>query len=148
MPTSSTVPAFKAALVSALQALPALAGVQVAYRWPGPSTEAEGVYLSDWSFEKTIANIKAGRKHREETFELEVILQSFNAAPSPRDADDADARVSVFEAALDGVLADDPTLGGVVRFAAVTAGQTETVPRERGLAIRMTVVITVDARLT
>ncbi|MCA1569788.1 MAG: hypothetical protein LC798_05585 [Chloroflexi bacterium] len=143
---SSTVPAFKSALVAALaEALP---GVQVAYRWPGPSTEDEGVYLGDWSFTKEFAAIKTGRQPRMETYRLTVILQSFTAARRPEDAAVADARVSEFEAALDGVLADDPDLGRIVRSARVAEGETETKEFETGVAIRMTVTVAVDARLT
>lgn len=146
MATSSTFPAFKAALVTALDAV---ADCQVAYRWPGPDTADEGIYLADLEGSKDLATIKAGRKWRDETFRVEVICQSFSAARSLGDLAAADVRVAELEAFLDGVLADSPTLNvDGVQWSAVTSYRTETVPFERGLAIRLTATVSVTSRLT
>lgn len=147
MPTtdSTTFPSFKAALTAAVDAV---ADCQVAYRWPGPETEGEGIFLADVTGSKSIPTIVAGRKARDEEYRFDAICQSFTASPDLSDLAAADVRAAELEAFVDGVLADNPTLdvAGVIT-AGVVGFRTESVAFGRGIAIRLTATVQVTARL-
>lgn len=150
LPTSSTVPAVKTALVSTLTARPTLSA-QVSRRWPGPNTEHEGVYLGDVEGESRVSSLKPGRQRRQETYVLQVVCQTFHSAHTPLDAGDSEARAYALLAELEGALADDPRLGDAAGVSAVLEFGTwteETVPFERGWATRITAGVRVSARLT
>lgn len=148
MPSSSTVPSFKAALVAALQARAGLAGVQVAYRWPGPETLPEGVYLGDVEGTGGIASLKAGRQHRQEAYTVSVICQTFSAAATPVDQDDSEARAFALMAEVEGALADDPKVSSTVDWSEAIGFTCESVPFEHGWATRISVAVRANARLT
>lgn len=145
MPTTTTFPACKAALASLMDAATA---VQVARRWPGPTTEAEGIYLGDVRGRMDIDSVKEGRKYRIEEYTVEVICQAYRAALTPTDAAAADLRAGELFAVLENVCANDTTLGGVVRWAYPETFATELVVFERGLAVRLTAGVAVTAYLT
>lgn len=145
MSTTSTFPAAKAALVTLMDAATT---AQVAARWPGPRTEAEGIYLGDIRGRMDVDSIKEARKYRIEEYSVEVICQAWQAALTPTAAAAADLRASELFAVLENVCADDPTLGGVVKWALVETFETTTVEFQRGLAIRLTATVAVTAYLT
>lgn len=149
MSTTSTVVSLRAALVTALEAARSgdLANLQISRRWPGPDTEAEGIYLGAAAGSSEIASLKAGRQHRNERFQLEVILQAWRAAETPDTADLVELRLWEMKALLENVLADTPTVG-VVEWAEVSSWEDEIVPFESGWRGRLTVVVTATSRLT
>lgn len=69
---TSTIPAFKAALLTALEARAALAKVQVSYGPPLPQPSAEWIWLGDADGEQDAAAF--GHSRREETFALTLMV--------------------------------------------------------------------------
>lgn len=111
MATSSTVPAVKAALVDLLAASIDDSDVQVHYGRPQDSlVRREAVFVADVSYTATVANIKAGRKHYDEDYTVDVLF----AVGKPRSTnEDSETRAFALFEHLRDVLADDPSLGGV-----------------------------------
>lgn len=150
MATSSTVPAFTAALVSALAA--ALPTVQVTDYWPGPATESSGIFLEgieqgvDQAAEQ--ATIKTGRKYRHERYRLVLVMQDFTTAQSPSTLNAAFVRVWSWQAVLDGLLADNQTLGTAVMQSVARNSGSKAVLSSKGWGERLLAVVEVEARLT
>lgn len=149
MSTTSTVVAFRAALVAGLQAHATITAgsVQVADAWPGPETEDEGIFLAGVSGVSEIASIKTGRQRRNESYRQEVVVQVHRASVSPYDGETSVARVFALFAALEDVLADDPETGGV-QWGEIAEFELVPITFETGWAHRLTVVVTATARLT
>lgn len=149
MSTTSTVVAFRAALLAGLQAHDTITAdnVQVTASWPGPDTEDEGIFLGSVSGVSEIASIKTGRQRRNETYRQEVVIQAWRVANTPADSELSVARVFELFAALEDVLADDPETGGV-QWGEVAEFELTSLTFESGWAHRLTVVATATARLT
>lgn len=111
---NSTIPAFKAALLTALQARAALSTVQVTYGAPLPSPADEYVWLADVDGEQEAAAL--GAQRREEFYELEVIVAVYRAGA---DQQATTERAFALVGELEEVLRADGTVGGTVRFAEV-----------------------------
>lgn len=157
-PTTSTVPTFKARLVVVLDA--ALT-VPVTYAWPGADTEAEAVFLgrhpdlvpnpltesTRLSFD--LSSIKAGRKHRTETYDVDLTIWSFRPELQPDDAATAESRAFEILEAVEDALANDPTLAVEgVSHAVIESAPYSLIPFQKGWAGVITPTITVTARLT
>ena len=145
MPTTSVVSTVRSALVSAMQAA---TSVQVSHAWPGPDTEAEGIFLGTLDVEGGIASIKAGRQHRNEELRCEVICQIYSAAATPADAADAEARVYELLAVLEDVCANNPQTGGIGQWLHVTSHTLTLQTFQTGWAARIVAVVSNTARLT
>lgn len=145
MPTTSAVPTVRSNLVAAMDAATT---VQVSHAWPGPAAEAEGIFLGTLEAEGGIASIKTGRQRRHERLRCEVICQTFTAAQTPADADDAEARVYVLLAVLEDVCANNPQLAGVGQWLEVVHHVLTVQPFERGWAARIVATVANTARLT
>lgn len=149
MTTATVIPAYKQALLDAwATASPQVPGNR---RWPGPSTKSEQMFLGESRSEQDIASIKQGRQHRQETAELEVIFQTYRANPSASDTERLDVWLFDQYAALDDLLADDPTLDGATGLAgwsAVVGHETVAEPFETGWSARLTATVRIHARLT
>ena len=150
MATTTTVPAFLAALETALAA--ALPGVQVSSTWPGPDiTEDESVFIgdevADWDVE--IPNIGPGRKQRQETYT--VTVEAWVAKPGElRSASAVAARsraIGLIDE-IDEFLADTPKLIDSIQHARLTGRGATLVPFGKGWACQATAAIEVAARLT
>ena len=148
MATSSVIPGYKAALVAALAARAGLSATTVAYAWPGPSATAEMIACSTSRSSQDFANIKAGRKHRNEDAEIDAVVWVFQGGGTPVDADDTEARSFAMAAEVEGELADDPTLGGVCEWSRIARVEAELVPFEKGWASQLILTLAVRARLT
>lgn len=147
MPTTSTVPAVKAALVELVGA--EAPTEQVSYWWPGPTTSNRGIWLGDTEGEAGVANLKAARQHRTEVFYITVIVQSFEAGrANPAQAPEGEAEAFELLAHLENVLADDPTLSGACKVAELAGWESQVIPFETGVAVRITALVKVTARLT
>lgn len=115
MPAASpaTVPDAKAALLAALRARPALQDVQVEWAHPGKGIQRETIYLGDTlPYEQSAKTL--GNQHREETYELEVVVTVERAGNDP---EAAERRVWELLFELAAVLREDAELGGAVRVA-------------------------------
>lgn len=150
MATSSTVPSFCTALLTAMQT--ALPGVQVSAAWPGPeSTDNETVFIgdevADWDVD--IPTMKAGRKQRHETYT--VTVEAWVAKPGAlREASAGEARTRAVQLidAVDSLLADDPELIASILHARIIGRTATLVPFDKGWACQATADIQVEARLT
>lgn len=154
--TTTTVTGFKAALVSALGARDALAGVQVGYAWRGPASDPEGIYMAGHTLEAEVPNFKAGRHQRHETYQLEVVCYAIQPGSSsaPASAQAAEARAMTFVGELDSTLADDIDLSGVEgsprivhAYRVGSRSEDGPVPVEKGWGSVITVTVEVEARL-
>ena len=150
MSTTTTVPAFLAAFVPLLQA--ALPGVKVTPVWPGPEAQGdEMVFMSDsvdnWDVE--IPTMKAGRKQRQESYDITVEAW-VGKKGELREASATAARARAIELidAIDDMLADDPEVIPAVQHARLTGRGATLVPLEKGWACQATATIEVAARLT
>lgn len=108
--TNSIRVAAKTRLVALLAAREELQNVQVAYAWPGKEQEAECMWIGGSVGPVTIANMRAGRKSRDDTFQLTV---HWTAAAPGQTAEEADARAEHLYAGLENLLAEDTALGGL-----------------------------------
>lgn len=162
MATTSTVPTVIDALLAAfnIENYPeeyqatygGLAGVMTHEAWPGPDASAEMVVLGEVTWDEyRIATIKSGRKQRQENYAVgfEVFIMG---APGSKPTDPSTARDRALEvlAAIEDVLADDPTIGlaaGTVQR--IELEPTEAGPRvfEKGWAYRIAGRFNVHARL-
>ncbi|MDQ3107514.1 MAG: hypothetical protein M3Q68_06870 [Actinomycetota bacterium] len=105
------MPAVKAALVALLTTAINDATVQVVWGRPQDSlVSRQCVYIADVSYASEIANIKSGRKQRDERYTVDVVISIY----LPRgESQTCEERAYALLDSLENVLADDPTLGGV-----------------------------------
>jgi hypothetical protein len=123
MATSSTVPAVRSALVALLEV--ALPDSQVSYGRPADAAlQRECVWVGAARGADRIPVMKAGRKCREQSYSVQVIV--WVAMPSGQQ-DDADARAFEVLTVIEGLVADDPSLGGLDGLVHATAGAWESV---------------------
>jgi hypothetical protein len=163
--TSSIYPSVKAQLVTVLGT--ALDPVPVTYAWTGSDTQPKAVFLgrhpdvvganallaAAMPIESDVPTITGGRKQRNEEFTLPVTVWSFRPDLTPADAQIAEADGFEMQAAIDGVLADDPKIGlSTIQWAVLAAtdvhGDGGPVPFQSGWASILTLHIAVKARLT
>lgn len=114
---SSTIPAFKSALLAQLAARAGLANVQVSYGYPGPVPEVEYIWLADVRGEQAIAVM--GRRSREEHYQLTVLIKTETSGVAPADQQTATERAFTLMSELENQLRTDPTVNSTVRVAQV-----------------------------
>lgn len=146
MPTTSTVPALKAALKTAITSQ--AGSVQVSRHWPGPTTEQEGIYIGDVSGSSEIDSIKTGRQRRKEQYAVTIICQTFYAGATSADADDSEDRAYALMAHVENAVAADADVGASVKWSELTRWDAETLPFERGWATRITLTLSCTSHLT
>lgn len=118
---TSTMPAFKAALVTRLQADSDLSGVNVTYGPPTPGewAEREFIWIGAARGEQTTAAM--GQKRREEVWIQDVVVSCVSAMRNPQD--DLTERAFVLAGQVEDSLrtwsTTQPFFGGVVRQALV-----------------------------
>lgn len=121
MATSSTVTAARARIVSLLTANGALSGVQISHGYPGEGLiKRKSIYVDRVTGRHTIANIKSGRKQRDEeytvTVGIAVIRDKGTIAAAESEAFDMLEEV-------EDMVADDPSLGDLDGIVHATAGE-------------------------
>jgi hypothetical protein len=84
-----------------------LVGVQVEPGWPGDEMQAELIWITDLTGQISMPFMVAGRKTRDDHFEIPLQIRVSNRA----NRDDTLSRVIQLVAAVQDILADDPTLG-------------------------------------
>lgn len=168
MATSSTYVAFKQQLVDQLTVALAESGrnhnpVQVSYWWPAGNTDADCVYLGrrpdlgvnpSGRIESRIPTIKAGRKQRQESYTVEVTVQTVRNDLTAGEAETAEAWAFSILDKIDDLLADDSQIGmSSIQWARL--GDVEIVgggpipnPEGAGFLVLLLVSIAVEARLT
>lgn len=122
--TSSRIAAARAALVSAVNS-GELTG-KAFYAFPGAVLGSLEEYafvdgVVNWTIED--ANIKAGRRHRNETFMLLLEVRVFAPEVGAEGAQTALERLLTLTKVVEDALADDVTLGGSVDSAILTDGR-------------------------
>jgi len=126
----------------------AVAGVQVSYGWPKQLAH-ECIYVGATRGPVSVANMRAGRKQRDDTFTVEV---HFLAGKPRQTAQQADERVLELYAVLEDVIAANGNLGGLagVLWAAQLADELEVAdpaPTDEGYLGIATARISVKTRL-
>lgn len=149
MATTSLLTSVKSTLVTTLAARPALSGVTVAYAWPGPDARVTGIYLGESRGGFEPVGLKAGRRQREERWEIDCIVYAYRQAETAQGAEAAEAAAFALLDEIDDELADDPCLGLAVRHVQLTDdASVDLVPYEDGWGCVITQPITFEARLT
>lgn len=157
---SSTLPAVKAALVSLLETALASSGVSggqipVQYAWT-PDAADEMVFLGRreggapfWStrIESQIPGMKAGRKARRETYNVDLTVWTYRGDLTPADAAEAEARLFVLLAKVEDVLANDTSLDLLsIHWGAIS--EIEVTGREHDAGWRVEAVVTIEVTAT
>lgn len=120
MATGSTIYAVRAAIVEALKANTALTDVQVSHGYPGEAfVERESIYVDRVTGAHKVANIKAGRKQRDETYAVTVVIAVVNDDSSVAETE---ATALGYLQEVEDLVADDPSLGDVNGVVHATAG--------------------------
>lgn len=132
--------AFKLALVGALQAAPGLVGVQVVYSQANQRTVLrEWVSLGEAKFVHARTGTHgATRRTRTERLAVDVLVQVRQMGVPP---EAADQRAVVIGTVLEELLADDPTVGGVVPkglYGVVAGGELTHVVDDEGVYSELT----------
>lgn len=146
--STSTAPAFKAAVYAACQSLYA-APVQVAYGHPGLTQEQDIVSVGRTT--STQDFVTFGARAREETVTVEVIFSCYRGG-GPEVEQVVEERAYSLLGMLEDHLRDtDPTLGGVVRWSQLTSidcqGATDPDVLAAGRCSEVTAVFTAHARI-
>jgi len=117
--SNSSIPTLKNALHDALLALQSstLAGVQVAYGFPGPNPQAEFIWLGDVNPSEQ-APVFLGRQSRNEDYTLEIYVR---VRQTRRDQQTVTERAFTIAGVIETLLRSDPTVGSVVREALITS---------------------------
>ena len=142
MATTCTVPTVKAALVSGLTS--ALPGQQVSYGWPGDVVKRSCIYIGDVTGRFDIPTMKAGRKHRDETYAVEVYI---GVVLPGKTVEAAETQAFTLLAALEDLLANNP--GFVSGVNAAVAGEFDVTSgfNAEGAACAITCKVNVSNRL-
>lgn len=164
MSTTSTIPTVKAQLVTVFTSALATAStsggqVQVSYAWPGTDNDPEAVFLGyhpglrDIRLEAVseIPTIKAGRKQRQEEYQIPVTIWTFRPDLSADGASTVEAQAFTLLGHLEDELADDPQIGlaqGIIHWARLGDYSTTLWPWQKGWACELVFEVNIEARLT
>lgn len=116
MTVHSTAPAFKAALLTALQARTGLSGVTVSYGAPLPNAPREFIALGDLEGSQEFAQLGALRK--DETYTLEVYVSVLREGNQQQTCTE---RCFALAAEIEDELRGNVTMSGTVRVAELSA---------------------------
>lgn len=150
MATTSIAASARAALVTALDAEPDLTGL-VHYAWNGPKFEtAEVVWIENRTeIEWFIPNMKAGRKQRQETVRLELVVWVSRPGLAADAAQTVHERAFTLLGAVENALADDVQFGDAsVQWGFTESAEVDLVPYDKGWGCQIVVGIEINARLT
>jgi hypothetical protein len=116
---TSTIPAFKAALQTQLQARAGLDGVQVSYGYPGPLPEVEYIWLADVKGHQDLAVMGNRTRSRDEDYTLTILIKSEISDISTAAQQTVVERAFTLMAELEDQLRTDPGVNGTVRVAQI-----------------------------
>jgi len=154
MPTNSVILNVEDAIVTQLGVA---LSVPVTYAWPGKSTAPVAVFLGqhpevqdillDASGEDPV--MKAGRRHRQETFDVTITIWAFRPDITPADARLAAGSAHAIFDDIDDVFRNDFDLGVAgVHSTTITRYPRRLFPFLSGWAAEIRVTVEVQARLT
>lgn len=148
MAVASTYATVKSQLVTSLAAHADLAAADVTYGWRAWA-KSEQVFLGDVEGESTIPTQKSGRKHRQETYTIDVVFRVYDLDGTPTGDATTEARAAEMMAALDDILADDVQIDGVtaIQWAQVGEFTSRLVPQDKGWGCEVLTTVEVEARL-
>lgn len=147
----STGPTAKAALKSMLTSAYATAHprVLVSYGHPGSTVAEDIVAVTTVTAEQETATMRVGARPREERLRLTVVMSCYRGGTGQQAVTE---QAFTLLAALEDALADDPTIGGTVRWAAVEsydlAEADDPDLMAAGRIAEISAVIAADARIT
>lgn len=153
MSTTSTFITFKQAVIDALELKAVaggdLAGVQVAYGWPGPTTARDLIAWGNVAgLEHAIPTVKAGRKQRQETLRVPLVVWVFRPDATPLTVKAVEERAFALLGPVEDTFADTPQVVDAIQWAGIEDGEVVTVPYDKGWAVAITANVQVNARLT
>lgn len=119
MPSTSTVPTSKTAILAAIATRSALTGIQQEWAHPGPSIEAESIFLG--GVESNDEPATMGNQKRDEFYTVEVIV---SVQQGGDDAKTIEVRMWALVAEVEQAIRADSTLGAAVLSAQI-AGKTQ-----------------------
>jgi hypothetical protein len=140
---TSTIPAFKSALLSRLQARAGLSGVQVTYGWPTGSVKRESIMLGGATGTQEFRTIGATQKM--ETYTLDVYITVIREGHARQQ--NADERALALMGELEDELRDDPTVNNTVLTAEVGRIDLQPMAGAETREARLTVGVNVMARI-
>lgn len=144
MPTS-TIPAFKAALFTALKARANLANVQVTYGPPLPQPTREWIWLGDVDGQQDAAAF--GHFRREETFALTVLIGVTRGGTAQQDATE---RAFTIAADIENELRTNADVAATVRLAEIKGPlrlEELQAPDSTSVGAHLTITIRASARI-
>ena len=146
MATTSTMAAWRAAFVTAMQAAGGLSGVQVSYGIPSQPRKELVVLGKTSDAEHEDVALKTGRRTREETYRTQVSI----TVTSKHTPTLAETRAVAILAEIEDLLADDPIVGAVdgVLWAVPRSLEMDTVATTENATCDIDFEIEVKARLT
>lgn len=149
MATTSLIPATKDALVALLSVHEALRNTRVDRNPPhGDTLPQELVHIAGTTTgTQEYAVLRAGRKPRNESFTVTVVFDTVQ--PAARTSEEAETRLFEMYAALQDVVAEDPTLGIDAQSFQASVGEHREVVDfiEHGAAGHLEADVNVTARL-
>lgn len=144
MATTSTVPTFLSELQVMLAASPVLADVQVTLGIPGDTIERKCLWIGGTDGQFSIPTMKAGRKYRDEEYEVKVYIDVI--LPGGTQTEAVTTAYS-YLAVIENILADNPATPSHVN-AAVAGRFTTSMGLESSAAwARLEIGINVFTRL-
>lgn len=147
MATTTTLPTVKDAIITLLNGDSTFDDVQVSYGYPGDNaTQEESIWLGFAEADVDITALRAGRKRRDETYTLQVIVEVIKVGGTQEEADE---RCAALAGAVESAIADDLQLdlGSTIFWAYVTGWNQVGGAIDRGHACRMELELTIQARL-
>lgn len=140
---TSTIPAFKAALLTALQARAGLSGVQVTYGWPSGQVKRESIMLGGVTGTQEFRTVGATQKM--ENYSLTAYITVIKEGSALQQS--ADERALAIMAEIEAELRSDLTVGNTVLTAQVARYDLEPMASSETREARLTVTIDVMARI-
>lgn len=152
MPTSTTILTVEDALVAQLAAHATLVaqGITPTVTWQ-PWSTADQVFIGGVDGTSEIPTMKAGRKQRNEDYDIDVVFRAANTGGTSTGGRDAKERCISYFAALDDILADDTTVNSLdILWAVLSTFEMRDVPlpNDSGWGTEIVATVTVSARLT
>lgn len=140
---TTTIPAFKAALLQRLQAREDLLNVQVTYGWPSGAVKRESIMLGGVSGNQTFRTIGATQKMEE--YQLTIYITVIREGTGNQQA--CDERALELMAQVEDDLRDDLTVNNTVLTAEVSGFDLEPMASAETREARLTLTIDVMARI-
>lgn len=140
---TTTVTAFKSALLARLQARTGLAGVQITYGWPNGAVKRESIMLGGVNGSQTFRTIGATQKMEE--YQLTVYITVIREGSGRQQV--CDERALALMAEVEDELRDDVTVNNTVLTAELAGFDLQPMASAETREARLTLTINVMARI-